>query len=216
MKKTTVKILLMILIIFSGLFLVNQNSVYASEGSISVNNCNVGENFTVTVNIPQDAIGYEGSIKVTYSDGSSETSSISGFGWNQSEGVNGGYYWPGNASKTFSAKVAGNATVTVSGFALYNSNSDTINSNTTLSQAITINESVSQTSTSSSNSANTTTTTTTNLEFSNTNEKMYTTRRVNIRQGYGTSSNIIQTLAVGTELTRTGVSKGSADRIFLE
>jgi uncharacterized protein YgiM (DUF1202 family) len=40
---------------------------------------------------------------------------------------------------------------------------------------------------------------------------MYTTRRVNIRQGYGTSSSIIQTLAVGTELTRTGVSKGTAD-----
>lgn len=40
---------------------------------------------------------------------------------------------------------------------------------------------------------------------------MYTSRRVNIRQGYGTSSNIIQTLAVGTEVTRTGISKGTAD-----
>ena len=50
-----------------------------------------------------------------------------------------------------------------------------------------------------------------NLEFSDTNEKMYTTRRVNIRQGYGTNSNIIQTLAEGTEVTRTGVSKGNVD-----
>lgn len=56
----------------------------------------------------------------------------------------------------------------------------------------------------------------TDLEFSDVNEKMYTVRRVNIRQGYGTNSNIIQTLALGTEVTRTGVSKGNVDRILME
>jgi uncharacterized protein YgiM (DUF1202 family) len=40
---------------------------------------------------------------------------------------------------------------------------------------------------------------------------MYTTQKVNMRQNYGTSSSIIQTLQVGTAVTRLGVSKGNCD-----
>ena len=40
---------------------------------------------------------------------------------------------------------------------------------------------------------------------------MYTNKRVNMRQNYGTSSIIIQTLPEGVEVTRTGVSSGTAN-----
>ena len=40
---------------------------------------------------------------------------------------------------------------------------------------------------------------------------MYTNRRVNVRQNYGTDSGIIQTLANGTEVTRTGVGDKNKD-----
>ena len=54
MRKTNVvKILEIILLLFI-FSLAFSSKVQASEASVSANSCNVGESFTVTVNIPQD------------------------------------------------------------------------------------------------------------------------------------------------------------------
>ena len=220
MKKKLLKIFGMLILIFI-FFNLKSNNVYASEANISANNCNVGESFTVNVNIPQDAISYQGTIKVTYSDGSTESSQILGLGQNLND-LTADYYWPGNASKSFTAKVAGNATVSVVGLILNNASSQKINSNSTLTTAITISDPSANSNDNNSSSVESpvennnsekpeTPSAPVNLTFSEGNDKMYTTKRVNIRQGYGTNSLIIQTLPEGTELTRTGVSNGNAD-----
>lgn len=240
MEKTKARKILMVLIFMIVALGINTKDVYATEASVFANNCNVGDVFTVTLNVPSEAIGFEGSVTVTYSDGSKDTGKFLGL-------ANSPTQLAGNKAN-FTAKTAGNATITVNGLNLYNENGDSINSNKTLTTAITIN-SISSGSDNNANGSeekppaennnNSGTTTSnppattnnggdntgnsdnnkpteppakvTNIEFSEANEKMYTTRRVNVRQGYGTSSSIIQTLAPGTEVTRTGVGKGNVD-----
>jgi hypothetical protein len=119
MKTKAIKILFIMLIVVVA-FSFKPNKVFASEASVSANNCNVGESFTVTVTIPQDAISYQGTIKVTYGDGSSDSGQILGLGQNLND-LTSDYYWPGNATKTFTAKSAGNATVSVSNLIMNNS-----------------------------------------------------------------------------------------------
>lgn len=208
MKKTNVvKILECIFLLFI-LSLICSNKVQAVEASLSANNCNVGESFTVTVNIPQDVSAYDiGGVTVTYSDGSTQSSS-------RKVGVNLDLSWPGNYSVSFPGKVAGNARISVNGVILSNSSNAVVNTVSNLETTVTIIDNTppaepepSQTSdnSESGNEASV------ELSFRDTNEKMYTIRRVNVRQNYGTDSGIIQTLAEGTEVTRTGIGSGTKD-----
>ena len=210
MKTKIVKILILMLFVLL-LNMCVSNNVFASEASISASNCNVGENFTVTVNIPEDAVAYQFDLKVTYSDGSTYTTSPRGFGHNEDFTEQ---HWAGNYTTSISGKVAGNATVVINNIILAGINGNQLNSLTTQSTAITISDPNPQPvndTPSTEEPAPAPAPVVTNLEFTAKNETMYTSRRVNIRQNYGTSSSIIQTLAVGTELTRTGVSQGTAD-----
>ena len=173
--KKSVKIVVLFAFVFI-LNILNSSNVYASEASVYASNCNVGETFTVTVNIPQDAVGYNGTVTVTYSDGSTDSKSLYGLGWNSS---NNDLYWPGNANETFTAKVAGNATVSVTNLTLTNSVNTIINSNKTLTTALTISNPAqasqppSQANNSGSgNSGNASQEPTPNLNFSETNEKI--------------------------------------------
>ena len=212
MKTKVVKFLiaLVFIVILLG---INTKEVYASEASLSTTNCNVGENFNVTLNIPQDAVVAQGELTVTYSNGETFKKSIRLIGTEDYTTL----HWPGNFSTSVEGKVAGVASVVVDNIILGASDSSKLNSISTLSTSVNINAPVTQPEPPAENNntpeppPQTTPDPVTNLEFSDTNEKMYTVRRVNIRQSYGTNSNIIQTLAEGTEVTRTGVSKGSAD-----
>lgn len=213
------------LIIFAFIFIIlnmNGKNVYASEASVSANNCTLGENFSVTVAIPNDAIGISATLKVTYSDGSVATQNVYSMGFNANTLDT---YWPGNYTATFQGKVAGNATVSLNDIVLSDKDARKINSNNTATTSVLISdptpaEPEPPTTPSENNGGSTTTTnkpeTPVNLTFSDGNEKMYTNKRVNMRQNYGTSSIIIQTLPEGVEVTRTGVSSGTANRIFLE
>lgn len=54
MRKTNVVKIVAVILILLAFSLICSNKVQASEASVSANNCNVGDNFTVTVTIPQD------------------------------------------------------------------------------------------------------------------------------------------------------------------
>lgn len=213
---------LKILIIFASIFVlmnINSQKVYASEAneaSVSANNCNVGENFTVTVYIPSDATGISATLKVTYSDGSTSTQNVAHIGLDTTTLDT---YWPGDYTTTFPANVAGNATVALNNIVLSDKNANKINSSSTATTSLTISNPSGSGSSNDGGSSDGSTTpsqepTPVNLSFSNTSEKMYTTKNVNIRQNYGTSSLIIQTLPAGTEVTRVGVSSGTADGYY--
>ncbi len=215
MKKTKVIRSLEIILLLFIISFICSTKVFASEASVSANNCNLGENFTVTVNIPQDVSGYDiGGITVTYSDGSTESSP-------RKVGANLDLSWPGNHSVTFPGKVAGNASITVSNVILSDSKYNRINSNSILQTSITITNpnppaqtnptNPSPSTGDDSSSTNPPSTPTVTVNFSDINEKMYTNRRVNVRQNCGTEYGIIQTLDIGTEVTRTGVGDKSKD-----
>ena len=210
MRKTNVVKILGVILLLLVWSLICSQKVLAVEASVSANNCSVGENFTVTVNIPQEVSAYDiGGITVTYSDGSTQSAP-------RKVGVNLDLSWPGNYSVSFPGKVAGNARVSVNGVILSNSSNAVVNTVTSLETTVTITDPTpaapEPTDPGTSDSpAPATPAAPVVLNFKNTNETMYTDRRVNVRQSYGTDSGIIQTLAAGTEVTRTGISDGTKD-----
>ena len=206
MRKTLVKVLIIIIAILM-LNLFVSNKVFASEASLSVSpsQVSVGESFTVTVNIPEEAVGYSFSnMIVTYSNGDTATTGRKGYTDVNNLG------WCGNFSTSFTASVAGSVSIEVRGLTLGDKEQNQINSQSELrDDSLTV---VGGGSSSDNNDEpDPSPEPTVTLNFSDTNETMYTTRRVNVRQSYGTDGQLIQTLKEGTEVTRTGVSDGTKD-----
>lgn len=213
MKKTNVIKIFKILLILFVFSLICSTKVLASEASVSSSNCNLGDKITVTVNIPQDVVGYDiGGITIVFSDGTSQSSGRRSM-------ANVDKTWPGNYSVTFDAKVAGNATISVNNVILVDSSAKVVNSNSTLQTSITITNPApatppaqtnpttptNPTSPSTDNNQSNPPAPTVTVNFSNTNETMYITKTVNVRQNCGTEYGIIQKLSAGTQVTRIGV-----------
>ena len=231
MKKKMNKILLVV--VFLILISINFYISEAAEASISATNCTEGEKISVTISIPSDAVGYSGTnIIITYSDGT--TSSIGRFSKLNYDFNTNTYSAAGNYTTSFDGKVAGNATIKVEGLVLTNSSQSQINSNTSLSTTVNIaakpvpqptpqpeTPPVENPSTGNSSNTDNTSNTETPIEtpkpvtpkvltFKDVNDTVYTVRRINLRQNYGTTGGLIKTLSIGEKLTRTGIST-SAD-----
>lgn len=221
MKKNILKISLIIVIaLLFCIMLVN--NVYASNATISVSNAVKGSSYTVTVNIPSNAVGYSGIITVKYSDGSVDSSGM----LTKLTGMDGGAYsHPGNMSATFTAKASGTAAVTLEKVDIPDANGASISAETT--KFFTVSDSAPapaptptpdpSTTTPSTNTNTTTNTTannnTTGVKFTDVNETIYTTEKCNIREKTSTNSNKVGTVEKGTELKRTGVGDNGWSRI---
>lgn len=196
MKKILI-VLLNVVIIFAFVGL-NFTESFASEASISVSGTvTVGTDFTVTVNIPAEAVGYNGEIVVKFSNGTTNSSGNLAV----VTGVNGDYTHPGNMSYTFNAASEGTATITVTNLKITDRNANRVNSQTTLETSINV------------VSAQTPTTPTTTPpasnepSWTNTGDTVYTTEVVNVREGTGTNYRSLGKLSKGTSITR--IAKGS-------
>ena len=234
-------VLLNVVIIFTFIGL-NYTVSFASEGSISVpTSVNVGDRFTVTVNIPSDAVGYQGEISVKFSDGSVQNSNV----LTVVTGITGDYAHPGNMSYEFSATVEGKATITVSNLKITDRNANRINLNTTLTGSILVvpkaetptqpntpetpttppasnQPTVTNTTKTTDNSNNTTatnkatnTTETTIAEptWRETGDTVYATTNMNVRSGWDKSFNSIGGLMKGDSTTRIAVGSNGWDKI---
>ena len=208
MRKTIGKVLI-ILIFMILLNLILTKDVSAMSATLSASECSVGESFTVRCNLSSDVYGYTYNVQVTFSDGSVKTASASGIVGMED-----------HTSVSIKADVAGSATVAITSYTLVDSNENVVNSSSPLTQSINIAGGSSapepDTSTPEPSSPEPSTPApepdpTPTLSFTDTNETMYTIQRVNVRQSYGTNAGIIQTLPIGTEVTRLGLSQGTAN-----
>lgn len=113
MKKiiSQISLILLIMIIVGAAAFAPE--VYAADATITVSSSNIkeGDSFTVTINIPSNAVGYQGKIKVYYKNGG--ITDYSGL-LIKLTGMDGGdFAHPGNMSATFTAKKSGEVTISV-------------------------------------------------------------------------------------------------------
>ena len=219
MKKSIQKIFIILVIAIAIFTMVEINYSYASEGSISVPSVTVGQDFTVTVNIPSDAVAYEGKISVTFSDGTSKSSGK----LTKVTGIEGDYAHPGNMSFTFNAVKEGNALVKVIGL-IISSKSGQINQNETLEKNITI-ASNAPTTPSEPTTPEVPTTpsepttepekpnTPTEPTWNATGDTVYALEDLNVRSGWGTSYNKIGSLKKSASTKRIAVGSNGWDKI---
>lgn len=214
MKRILSQILLILLVMCIGtlsVFITNVKAV-----SVAGVNCpaqvNLGEYFSVSLILPSNAYTAEATINVKFADGSTASTKL--------------VYMSGMAdfpnATSFKAKVAGNATISVSGIVIGDANGATIESGGSKNATTkVIDNSSSSGSTTTPNSGTTTPSTSdqkpnqTNntISFTDVNEIVYTTERCNVRKNYSTSSQKITTLAKGASIKRTGTSSAGWSRV---
>lgn len=246
MKKIIAQISLICLIMTIGIVAVLIPKVYAADPTISVSsNVKKGEKFTVTVNIPSNAAGYQGKIKVVYSDGTSDTTSLlANFGFN-----NGQVAHPGNMVATFTAKAEGTATASVIECEIVDGDKKQLPSPAAVTFSITSDQPVTPPSNPSTpepeqpkpttppsggntgntgdagntgnsgntgNAGNTGTDKPNEPKFTEVNETVYTTERCNIRSSYSTDSTKLNTVEKGTKLNRIAIGDNGWSRISYE
>ena len=178
----------------------------ASSSTLSASGgTNVGDTITVTLNVPSNAYAAEATVTITYSDGSTSSQKIAYINGLSSNSV------------SFSAKTAGNATISASNIILSDQAGNELENGGQASTSVNISDggtsqaqTSSQTTTSSSSSSSSTDT-----SFSNVNETVYTTDTCNVRSSASTSSSIVTKLQAGTKLTRTGTSSSGWSKVSL-
>lgn len=205
MKKTNVKLFIITILAF--IILPIQNS-YAAEASLLANDSvTVGENINITVSMPSGAVAYSGSVTITYSDGTSNTTKISQVSnMNLDEDFN----QVEDAKVSFNAKVIGNATIKVNSLAISDADNNKMNSNSTLTKNVQIYDKQTPPPTVDEDPGNVSDNT---PSFEDTNETVYVSSRVNVRQSYTTSSKSYGMLDVGTAVTRTGIGSNGWSRV---
>lgn len=212
MKKIFI-VLLNVMLIFTFIGF-NYTVSFASEGTITAPSpVTVGDSITVTVNIPSDAVAYQGEISVKCSDGSVQSSGVLA----NVTGITGDYAHPGNMTFKATAKSEGTATITVSNLNITDRNGNKVNANSTLTANITVNKKQETTTptTGGSTSGSTTTPTTTSNDpsFTNVSETVYATETVNVRSGWGTSYSSMGKISKGGSVLRTGIGSNGWDRV---
>lgn len=157
MKKIIFQISLVLIII--GVYLTLITNVYAADSTITVSsNIKKGDKYTVTVNIPSEAVAYQGVIKVTYSDNTTDSSGVlAKYGWDDSKSD---FSHPGNMTATFTAKVEGKATISVEDCQISDENSNNLNSPKSITFNIKSDEPTTPTKPTNTTSSNGTTSTT--------------------------------------------------------
>lgn len=201
MNKKILHILVLLLaILFLNLtFIINNVKADSVAGINCPSSVNVNENFSISLILPSNAYAAEATISAKFSDGSTSSTKL--------VYVQGMSDFPN--SVTLTAKAAGSATITVSNIIISDSSSNPIENGGSKSQSLNVvspstpstpstptdNNSSNNSNNNNNNNSNNTTTT---VKFTEVNETVYTTEKVNIRESYSTSSNKVATVAKNT------------------
>lgn len=221
MKKIISQISL-ILIIFS-LLITIANISMAADSAAGINcpsSVQVGQQFNVSLILPANAHGADANVKVTYSDGTSETKRLV-YAANMTDFPN---------LLTFTAASAGTATITVTNINLCDKDNIEFETNGTKMGTLTVigsnpsNSGSTSTSGSTDNSGNADNsggnanaevppTTASDVKFTDVNETVYTTKTCNIRKSYSADSEKLGKLAKYASIKRTGVGENGWSRV---
>lgn len=199
MKKLIFQFSLILLIIAIGIMSVFITTVNAD----SITGLNVpssvkpGENLTVSLILPSNAIAAQAVITVSWSDGKTNTQTLA-----YTTGLS-------DNSVSFSTKdvATGTAKVTASKIIVTASNGSELENGGTKEASVNIvgnQQPATNTGNSNSNS---------DVKFTDVNETVYTNDRVNFRKSYSTTSERIRVLETGTKLTRTGIGNNGWSRV---
>jgi uncharacterized protein YgiM (DUF1202 family) len=220
MVKSFEKIFIIILVVSLAFGMIGFNYSYATEATISVSSAKVNQEFTVTVNIPSEAIGYEGKIEVTFSDNTTQSSGK----LVNITGISGDFAHPGNMTAKFTASSSGTAKIKVTDLHITTKEGTQVNSNTTLEQTINV-EAVTQTTEQTTTNSTTTsttpstptttpsTTTTDGATYTSTGDTVYTLERLNVRKSASASADKLGTLSKGDSTKRIAVGSNGWDKI---
>ena len=188
---------------------------FATEANLSIpSSVTVGDDITVTVKIPSEAVAYQGEISVKFSDGTTANSGVLA----KVTGIDGDYSHPGNMTFTTKATKEGEATVTVSNLNITDKNSNKVNIQSGLTGKITVNKKQeAQPSQPTTPTTNTSTTPSTPASsdptFTTVSEKVFATETVNVRKSWSTSSESIGKIQKGSSVVRIGKGSNGWDKV---
>ena len=208
-KKISYQSFLIVLIMIIGIF--SSTSVVNAVGNATLScsgNFKVGEKFTVTLNMPAGAFAIEATVTVKFSDG---TTAVDRIGYISGLSSN---------SVSFTATKAGTATITATNVIISDADANETKGDP-ITTTINISDNVPTpppttpppTTDPSNNGSNNSGSTSNQVNFTDVNETVYTTDRVNLRKSYSTSSQKITTLPKDTKLTRTGIASNGWSRV---
>lgn len=206
MKKSIEKFLIVIMIVSLAFGIIGLNYSYASEATISVGTAKVGQDFTVTINMPADAVGYE------YSGGDIYLANGTNIPIGRDGDCKTDLTYIGNKTLTFKTSVAGDARVVIRGLIISDKNANKINSQSTLEQSFTVAAADAQPPAQTPPS---TTPTTTDDEpgYTKTGDTVYALEKLNVRKSASTSGEKIGALNKDDKTTRISVGDNGWDKI---
>lgn len=215
MKKINLKIFIILIIAF--IILPIQKS-YAAEASIvASDSVIVGENINIRIAMPTGAVAYSGSVTITYSDGTTNTTKITNVSTTSLEEE---FHQVDDATLSFSAKTIGTATIKVTNLTISDEKGNKMNSNSVLSKSVQIQsnstpepEPEPEPEPAPEPDDSKPEPTQEEPTFTDVNETVYVKSRVNVRTSYTTSSKSYGLLDIGTELTRTGIGSNGWSRV---
>ena len=211
MKKINLKIFIILMIAF--IILPIQKSYAAEASIIASDSVIVGENINIRIAMPTGAVAYSGSVTITYSDGTTDTTKITKVSTTSLEED---FHQVDDATLSFSAKTIGTATIKVTNLTISDEKGNKMNSNSVLSKSVQIqSNSTPEPEPEPAPEPDDSKPEPTQEEptFTDVNETVYVKSRVNVRTSYTTSSKSYGLLDIGTELTRTGIGSNGWSRV---
>lgn len=216
-KKIISQIMLILLIMIIGIFSCVPDASASQVSLTCPNSVIVGEKISVTFNLPEN---YDGQCNITITYNNETTPDAT-----ETIAYMNGLSNENERTVTFEAKKVGIAKISANNIIINDSaakvetiNPISVNVNIVEKQEPKPQpqpEQPAMPTTPTNPPTNTTNnnTTTNEVKFTDVNETVYTTDRVNLRKSYSTSSEKITTLAKDTKLTRTGIASNGWSRV---
>lgn len=220
MKKIISQISLILIVMIIGTFtsFINTANAESIAGLNHPSSVNAGENFNVSLILPENAYAAEATITINFSDGKTRSKKL--------------VYVKGSATYTNSVTIsatidvyneelktyftregaAGTATITATSIVISDSAGNAIENGGSKAGSLTVNG-ASTPAPSNPSSGNNGGNTATQANFKEVNETIYTTDTCNIRKSYSTSSEKLGKVSKDTALKRTGVGDNGWSRI---